>query len=177
MKSIYAAVLYLCCASVACLGQTAAPPQEPQNCLHYLDPTYHLSGTLIKKIYPGPPEYESVRKGDQPELFWLLVLPYPICVVGNAADGEATETGVRRMQLIVNSEEVYDTHQSMLGKQVVITGTLFPGSTVHHRTPVLIIVESIKRERHRKSRRSRRPLNAALRDILPRVVQSFAYTI
>ena len=37
-----------------------------------------LSGTLLTRSYPGPPNYESVINGDRPERVWLIRLPYAI---------------------------------------------------------------------------------------------------
>ncbi len=44
--------------------------------------TLKLSGKLTYKIFPGPPNYEDVRKGDRPEPAYILVLDAPVCASG-----------------------------------------------------------------------------------------------
>jgi hypothetical protein len=36
-------------------------------CLSYEPAVVTLSGTLVRKTFPGPPNYKSVKKGDKPE--------------------------------------------------------------------------------------------------------------
>src|SRR5260221_11968066 len=45
--------------------------------------TLSFEGTLNYRIFPGPPNYEDVRKGDTPEPTYILKLEEPICATGN----------------------------------------------------------------------------------------------
>ena len=47
-----------------------------------------LTGRLSYQIFPGPPGYEDIQKGDAPEGAYILTLPRPICIVdgGEFAD-------------------------------------------------------------------------------------------
>jgi hypothetical protein len=45
--------------------------------------TLSFEGTLNYRIYPGPPNYEDVRKGDTPEPTYVLKLDDPICASGD----------------------------------------------------------------------------------------------
>jgi hypothetical protein len=38
---------------------------------------------LTYNIFPGPPNFEDVRKGDKPEPTYILQLLKPICVSGD----------------------------------------------------------------------------------------------
>ena len=39
-----------------------------------------LVGVIKNQTFPGPPNYESVAKGDAPEDYWILTLDEPIDV-------------------------------------------------------------------------------------------------
>ena len=67
------ALLVLTSSSV---GQTT--PQS--ECLSYEPSVVTLSGTLVRKTFPGPPNYDSVKKGDKPETVWFLDLREDVCV-------------------------------------------------------------------------------------------------
>src|SRR5215813_15064234 len=54
--------------------------QAGTGCLSYEPTVVKLRGTIISRTFPGPPNYESIREGDTPEAYWLLVLPRPACV-------------------------------------------------------------------------------------------------
>src|SRR5690242_5188894 len=49
-------------------------------CLPYEPLIVELRGVLIQRTFPGPPNYESIRKGDRAETSWLLDRPDSICV-------------------------------------------------------------------------------------------------
>ena len=79
-----------------------------------------LTGTLKRVVFPGPPNYESVEEGDEPE--W------------GSND---------QFQLIVRGD-FYSKNQRYLNQQVSVTGEMFYAETGHHHTPVLIDVTAIK---------------------------------
>ncbi|HKR01422.1 MAG TPA: DUF4431 domain-containing protein [Pyrinomonadaceae bacterium] len=117
-----------------------------QQCLSYDPAVERLTGTLLKKTFPGPPNYESVRKGDRPETFRILHLDSPVCVTGNTDDVNEPERNVTDVQLVLD-EGQYAEIQRMTGRRihVVVSGKLFHAHTGHHRTSVLLMVSSIKR--------------------------------
>jgi|SRR5579859_1554738 len=119
------------------LGQS----QTRTGCLSYEPSIIKLTGNLTRKTFPGPPNYESVRNGDQPETYWLLNLVHPICVAESKTDGELNPAmDVRSLQLVFTGPATYKKYKELLGKQVVATGTLFAAQTGHHHTPVLLTV-------------------------------------
>ncbi len=113
----------------------AMPP-----CVSYEPDVVVLKGTIRRHTFPGPPNYESVAKGDLVETVWLLHLTQPICV--SASSDWEKETGVSGLQLVFANSSQYD--KSLLGRKVVVTGTLYHQHTGHHHTKVLIKVSSIK---------------------------------
>ena len=113
-----------------------------QTCLSYEPDTVVLKGTIRRHTFAGPPNYESVAKGDQAERVWLLHLSQPICV--SASSDWEKETGISDLQLVFANRGQYD--KSLLGRKVDVTGTLFRAHTGHHHTKVLLTVSSIKKQ-------------------------------
>jgi hypothetical protein len=107
-----------------------------------------LVGTIQEQTFPGPPNYEDIKKGDEPEDYWILKLSEPVNVDEDPdfpAPGEDKQlTDVRGMQLNVDFAGGYKPFLKYLNKTVVVTGTLSKGFTVHHKTPVLIAVIRMK---------------------------------
>ena len=118
---------------------------SPQQCLSYEPATVSLKGIIKRHSFPGPPNFESVKKGDQPEQVWVLHLSSPICVSASS-DFEA-QSNISDLQLVLTEgQKQYDRYRSLLGNRVEVTGTMFQASTGHHHTKVLLIVNGIKRQ-------------------------------
>jgi hypothetical protein len=126
-------------------GQFAQKTADPR-CLSYEPAVVQLTGTLIHKVYPGPPDYKDLRRGDAPEVLWLLNLAMPICVDQDKEqpDLNASHKKIRTIQLVL-PVEFYSKYKDLLGKQIIVTGKLFGAHTIHHRTPVLLTVSSLAR--------------------------------
>ncbi len=126
------------------------PPQTTEAhgarlALQYEPAVIEISGKLLTRTYPGPPNYESVRSGDRPETCWILHLTEPADVVAADADDlNESEPGVREVQLAFLSDKKYP---SLLrpGRKVNITGRLFSAHTGHHHTKVLVEVIDMRR--------------------------------
>jgi hypothetical protein len=81
-----------------------------QACVSYEPEAVKLSGVIKEHTFAGPPNYESVAKGD--------------------------------VQLLLPRKQY---GKSLLGRKVVVRGTLFRGHTGHHHTKVLLTVIGITR--------------------------------
>ncbi len=114
---------------------------EVAGCKSYEPASVSLHGTLLRRNFAGPPNYEDIHKGDKVETFWLLKLDSPICVVQDRAnpDLNPSQTNVRKVQLVLNKDDS-ERLNALLGKRVIATGTLFGAHTGHHHTPVLLTV-------------------------------------
>jgi hypothetical protein len=124
---------------------SATGQSTPQSqCLSYEPAIVTLSGTLVRKTFPGPPNYESVRKGDRPETSWFLELSQSVCVNESTTEPDLNpkQSGIREIQLVVQPEQ-YQQHKGMVGRTVLATGTLFGEHTGHHHTPVLLTVRTL----------------------------------
>ena len=122
------------------MGQS---PTQSQ-CLSYEPAVVTLSGTLVSKTFPGPPNYESVKKGDRPETSWFLDLPESVCVNESETEPDLNpkQSGIHEIQLVLQPEQ-YQRHKGMVGRKVLATGTLFGEHTGHHDTPVLLTVRTL----------------------------------
>lgn len=115
---------------------------EPAGCLSYEPTVVSLHGVLHRKTVPGPPNYESLKKGDRPETYWFVNLDSPICVNEDKSEPDLNPArkDIRRVQLALDPQ-AYEQHKNLLGKKVVASGTLFAAITGHHHhTPVLLTV-------------------------------------
>jgi len=118
-------------------------PVSAQKCFGY-GPVVTLTGKLHSRVFPGPPNYESIRQGDQKETAYLLTLVKAICTDGNDPQGiDVPESDLRDVQLVITNDAHWATLHRLMGKRVTITGTLFHAHTGHHRTKVLAEVSSI----------------------------------
>lgn len=110
-----------------------------QECLSYDTDNITLQGIISKKTFPGPPNYESVRKGDKPETYWILHLDKPVCTTASG-DNDA-EKNVTALQLILTQEQYARNRKYVGGKMpVTVAGKLSHAITGHHHTPVLMEV-------------------------------------
>lgn len=119
-----------------------------QRCLEY-GPTVRLTGDLHSRVFAGPPNYESIRRGDRKETAIILKLTDPVCVTGkDQADIlVASETGIREVQLVVSNSAHWKTIRRLMNRRAIVSGSLFHAHTGHHRTQVLIEVTSLQNVR------------------------------
>ena len=119
-------------------------PYEPGEAL--------LTGRLVRRVFPGPPNYESVAKGDRTERPILLELDHSVDVSHPDFPQEDPRT-VRSIQ--VRSATTGDPKEeaaleklvaSAVGKEVVVKATLSVAMTGHHHTPVIGEIRRLKRK-------------------------------
>lgn len=116
------------------LALVAAP------CLEY--EIVSLTGTLVRQTYAGPPDYESVTKGDEPRVIWVLLLDRRICVV-DSNPKYPREYDEQEVQLVLGADQ-YVQYRSLLGKKIIATGKLLHGSAKYQKRLALTVSE-IKR--------------------------------
>ena len=108
--------------------------------------TLSFEGTLNYRIYPGPPNYEDVRKGDTPEPTYILKLEEPICATGD----EFVDQNVKfdRIQIFPESgkagQALWRDLRGLIGQRVVVAGTgAFGSHTGHHHAPLMLPIASV----------------------------------
>lgn len=127
--------LVLCMGFLACLP-TSGIARAAEPCLPYEPAVVTLTGKLVERTYPGPPNYASVEAGDEPETHYYLALAKPICTTAGG-ELEPAQSGVKEVQLVLENEG-YARLRAMLGKTVTLSGTMFARHTGHHHAPVLL---------------------------------------
>ena len=135
---------------LALAAMLAAAPATPQNaCLDVRvrgpqDSPVTLSGRLERHIYPGRPNYEDVRRGDEPVPIFILVLDRPICIDdgGEYADPHRRFT---RVQLFAGEDRLEPRLRAGLGHRIRIRGTGFASFLVQHHAPLVVNVRTIGR--------------------------------
>ena len=132
-------------ATALLLAAGCCPPASAQQCLRYGPTVVSLKGTLRSQTFPGPPNYQSIKRGDAKETATILTLVTRVCTKGDDPQGfDVTETGLREVQLVVTRDAHWKIIRRLMGKRAVVTGTLFNAHTGHHRAKVLIDVSAIR---------------------------------
>ena len=123
------------------VGAAATSPTQSDSCVRFEPSTVRITGVLKRRTYPGPPNYESISRGDQPETGYYLSLPRPLCVQSAGSDSTVNQrrANVRLVQLLLDSA-AYAQLRPRLGRTVTLSGTLSSAVTGHHHAPVLLQV-------------------------------------
>jgi len=119
-----------------------------QRSFHYEPETVELVGRLVIQSKFGPPNYGETPKTDKKVRVPVLVLQTPISVLANEGDDYNSKpvSNAKQIQLAFPASGI--TYKDLIGKDVVVSGTLFHAHTAHHYTDVVLTVRSIKRRRH-----------------------------
>jgi hypothetical protein len=109
-------------------------------CLPYEPATVTLEGTMNRRVFPGPPNFESVASGDEKLMYWILRLKSPICVGSTEVTNEVDsfESRVLEVQIAPKDEQFYERNRQAVGKPVKVTGSLFHQHTGWHVTKVVL---------------------------------------
>lgn len=106
------------------------------SCLQY--GPIQLTGTLVRQTYAGPPDYESVTKGDEPQVIWILQLDERVCVDANAR--YPREPIQLEIELALTPEQ-YQRYRNLLGQKVLVAGELQHGGANYQKRLVLAATE------------------------------------
>ena len=116
-----------------------------RTCLQYEPAHVALRGVIRRVTFPGPPNYESVARGDAAETCWLLELDRVACMDATPNDEiNAAQSNIRRVQLVLDGEHDYSQYRQLVGEHVEAMGYLFAGHTGHHHTEVLLTVRELR---------------------------------
>ncbi len=100
-----------------------------------------LIGVLDYVVFPGPPNFEDVQKGDTPEPSFVLQLQNPICIKG---DDFADPTHRFRSVQIVETPAVAGRLMKYLHQQVSLTlKDQMAAETGHHHEPLVAWVVTV----------------------------------
>lgn len=111
---------------------------------HEPDPV-SLTGKIIRKTFPGRPNYRDIKTGDEPETCWILILTESFCVNAKADIYYESESGINQVQFVFIGHTEYQKYNNLVGKNVIVHGQqLFHLMTGHHHTRALITVQEIQ---------------------------------
>jgi len=129
-------------AAVIMAVSSAGEAQSP--CLQFEPAVESIVGNLIRKTFPGPPNYESIKEGDTPETAWFVRLDDTLCMIGKPNDELNSENinNIKFVQLVFLGNE-YKTKKYLIGKKVKSTGTMFTAHTGHHHAKILMKVHKL----------------------------------
>src|SRR3977135_1009627 len=124
---------------VAAGAQAVAGPGVAESCEHYRPASVSLTGRLIQRTLPGPPNYQSIARGDRPQVVDLLLLDAPICTLADYKDSPNTDPFQGQDTIHVRrTEATWRDVRRLTGRRVVVTGTLAEWALGSDRTPVVI---------------------------------------
>lgn len=136
----------LACVSTAPVDQAAAKCAVD---FQHPAPTI-FSGRLTFKVFPGPPQFEDVRRGDQPEPAFILELDEDRCGEGVEYLGDKGSVATfRKVHLVEPSGQAGDVIRNkmrgLLNRHVEVkVEDPYEAHTGHHHAPVLGTVVSIE---------------------------------
>ena len=120
------------------LGTAPAISFAQPTCLHYRGRIF-IGGILTRQTFPGPPSYESIARGDTPEIYYVLKVRPSTCVLGDSSDpDEPAIKTVTDVQLMLTGRDQYILLEHLIDKPIRLSGMLMAAHTGHHHTPVLL---------------------------------------
>ena len=108
-----------------------------------------LLGKIKRETFPGRPNYESIKSGDEIETHYYLSLDQKIDVIKNTNDkspsiNDESVFNVKVLQLVMSNDSDWaKLKKAGVGASVKIKGTLFKRHTGHHHSRVLFEVQNI----------------------------------
>jgi hypothetical protein len=128
------------CASIAATSQAGGACLDVRR-----TQPLEFKGTLSRPVFPGPPNFEDVKKGDKPERAYIITLDAPICATGD--EFLDSSQSFKTVQLLVDDPSKDGAAASLaqlIGKRVQVTGkSAFGAQTGHHHAPLLMTLVSV----------------------------------
>ena len=118
---------------------------KPEKVFAFDPKTVELAGVIETQTFPGPPNYESIKGGDEIENGWYLKLLEPVTVVADNPQtglGEETQSNIKILQMAIDYSKIPEKTLP-IGKKVKVKGKLFSRLTGHHHSRVLINVAEV----------------------------------
>ena len=133
--------------AVAALSQASSAKTDQRSlrspCLDIrADKPVTVSGRLGRQIFAGPPNYESVARGDAEEAAFILELPRRLCADDG---GEFIGPGdtFDRVQIAASTDAMGKVLSAAIGKKITVRGSAFGAHTGHHHAPLVLFASSV----------------------------------
>lgn len=108
---------------------------------HEANEQVSISGHLAHQTFAGPPNYESVRRGDAREVMLVLHLTRALCVRAPGVDDlRLKNRDIKTLQLL----DTGDLVPSAAKHAYRVSGRLVLAESGHHHVPVLLEVDHIE---------------------------------
>ncbi len=103
---------------------------------------------LTFKVFPGSPNFEDVRSGDQPEPSYILVLDGPICATGGDLGRDVSDP-IDTVHLLPPYDDdparIADALRADKGRHIMVMAkTVDLSTTGHHHAPLLADVTAVE---------------------------------
>ena len=106
-------------------------------CLSYTKPVV-VAGVLERATFPGPPNFESIPAGDEPEAGFYLKLKKPICVAGSIGSSVNEPAQNASLVQLILKQPGYDLFRPAIGRAIQVRGTLMSAFDGNHHAPLLL---------------------------------------
>lgn len=134
---------FLAIAFLAATTSVSGVSAQPRTCMDLRKPDakVSVSGRLTVQIFAGPPNYESIAKGDAEEKVLILELPDRMC----ANDGEFIDDNTKfdRVHVSSNTPALLDVLNAAVGRRVTVRGEAFGAHTAHHHAPLVLFAKEV----------------------------------
>ena len=125
------------------LAAAVGTPSAP-NCIDGRSGNAPVSfeGRLERRIFAGPPNYDSIRRGDRPEPVYILTLDRRTCIDdgGQFAD---LNNRFNRVQLFSGNGRLNARLRAAVGHRVRVTGDGFAAQTGHHHADLVVDLRTL----------------------------------
>jgi len=117
------------------------------------EPEVSITGSLRLKLYPGPPEFSCIERGDRADYIWIgevdeetltRLAAIPVPELGNTIDYIMQRPNRREITLLLDDNNLEFCNESVDTK-ITVKGKLFHAHTAHHHTPLLLDVQEVER--------------------------------
>lgn len=110
-----------------------------------------LKGKLILRLFPGPPEYTSIEKGDRADYCWMLHVNEEFFKIATAIPVPEPCSDLKSIMEWSNHDEIYlSLEENMIdfccdheSNEITVQGYLFHAHTSHHYSPILMNVKKM----------------------------------
>lgn len=125
------------------IASLAQPQRASRHCVDAESAKpFEVSGRLVRRVFPGPPNYENVKHGDIPESAWIILLSAPVCIAGDKLALKPVST--KTIQLLPDGDlqTPVGILQRLRGRYVTLRlKQSFAAQTGHHHAPIVATVE------------------------------------
>lgn|GEM_PF-2479394 len=100
------------------------------------------TGLLVRRTFPGPPNYASIAEGDEEERTFILELPETACIEDGNEFADPRER-VATVHVSARDAALMKALGTAAGRRVTVSGAGFAAHTGHHHAPLVVLADII----------------------------------